>query len=203
MERTEKVYRSSDIAKFCDVKNDTAQKWLVQGKIPSFKTPGGHFRVREPDFIAFLNSLRISVPGLTAAPRKPRVLIVEDDNVVRRFTRRLIESEFPKLEIHEAIDGYEAGFKTGVLKPDIVILDVLLPWLDGIRVCRMIRRDKNVKSTKILAISAYQPDRMKRVVLRAGANAFIEKPLNNEELIDAVGGLLGIKPRGTKELAKR
>ena len=192
MERLEhdKNYKPSDIAKICDVGVNAVQKWLIAGKIPSSKTPGGHYRVRGEDLAGFLKSLNISIPGISSATDRKLILIVEDDAPTRRFIRRLIEKEFPEFEIHEALDGYEAGFKTKALKPSLLVLDLLLPCLNGIRVCRMIRADGNFKDTRILAITGYKQERMRKIILRAGADDFLAKPFKVDEFIDSLKRLI-------------
>ncbi len=190
MDKGQKTYGNYEIARLFHVTPGTVNKWFKKKKIPTFRTVGGHFRVLESDLFALLKSMGMPIPPDLAAKTKTRYLIVDDEAMVRRLVRRLLERMDPGAEIFEAVDGYEAGYKTHQLKPHLVILDLRLPCLDGIKVCRLIRRDKEMDKVKILAITAYHPERTRSVILKAGANAFLAKPFKNEEFERVVKSLL-------------
>jgi excisionase family DNA binding protein len=179
--KEQKALGTFEIAKRCHVTPTTVYRWIKGGKLRAFRTAGGRNRVLESDMAEFLRTLNISVP---------RVLIVDDELPARRLMRRLIEKAYPKVEIDEATDGYEAGFKTRDFRPSLVILDLLLPCIDGIKVCRIIRKSPDLKGTKIMAVTGYKAEKSKRVFLRAGANEFLTKPFSTEEFVRKVGQLL-------------
>lgn len=187
---TRKVFGAFEIARLFHVTPITVNRWIKEGKLPSFKTAGGHYRVWEKDVKALMRSLNIASPGKGGKGGLHKVLIVEDNAAVRRVIRRLIEKGFPGAEIHEAIDGYEAGFKTRDLQPSLVILDLNLPCINGVRVCRMIRRNKKLKDVKILAVTGHVIEKARRVILKAGADDFLPKPFENDELLERVRQLL-------------
>ncbi|MCG3204857.1 MAG: Chemotaxis response regulator protein-glutamate methylesterase [Elusimicrobia bacterium] len=180
-EPKQKALGTFEIAKRCHVTPTTVYRWIRGGKLRAFRTAGGRNRVLESDLAEFLRTLNISVR---------RVLIVDDELPTRRLMRRLIEHAFPKVEIDEATDGYEAGFKTRDLRPDLVILDLLLPSINGIKVCRIIRKSPNLKGTKILAVTGYKAEKSRRVFLRAGADAFLTKPFSTPDFVKMVSRLL-------------
>ncbi len=179
-----------EIARRCHVTPTTVFRWIKGGKLRAFRTAGGRNRVLESDIETFLKSLDIPDETKKEPSGRTRVLIVDDELSVRRFIRRLIERTFPKVEIDEAKDGYEAGFKTRDFRPDLVILDLLLPCIDGIKVCRIIRRSPDLKGTRIIAVTGYKAEKSRRVFMRAGANEFLTKPFSPKELIRLVGQLL-------------
>ncbi|MCG3204317.1 MAG: Regulator of RpoS [Elusimicrobia bacterium] len=183
MER--KRFGPYEIARRCHVTPTTVYRWIKSHRLPAFKTGGGHHRVWEEDLLAFEKSLNLS--GNT------KILIIEDDAVSRRLMARLLGSHFESVEIHEAVDGYDGGFKTMEIRPDLVVLDLLLPCINGIRVCKTIRRSKDLKQTKILAVTAYHIEKSKRVILRAGADAFLAKPFKNDDLLTLVKELLSLR----------
>lgn len=180
-DQKQKALGTFEIAKRCHVTPTTVYRWIRGGKLRAFRTGGGRNRVLESDLEEFLRRLDISVR---------RVLIVDDELPTRRLMRRLIEKAYPKVEIDEATDGYEAGFKTRDLRPDVVILDLLLPCINGIKVCRIIRKSADLKGTKILAVTGYKAEKSKRVFLKAGANAFLTKPFSSDDFVRTVGQLL-------------
>jgi len=179
------------ISKICQVAPITVGRWIAEGKLPYFTTGGGHRRVWEEDLVKFLKAHNYPVPKNLKSSLHPTILIVDDLAVTRRFIRRALEKTLPLAQIDEAADGYEAGEKISTGIPSVVILDITLPGLNGIKVCERIRLNKALKSVKILAITVNTSEEMKEKVLKAGADAFICKPFQAEALIKTVGKLLG------------
>lgn len=176
-----KAFGTHDIARICQVTPPTIGRWIEEGKLPSFKTAGGHRRVWGDDLAAFLRSHNIPVPP--ELDLSQRVVIVDDEPEVRKFVRRILSEQFPELEIHEASDGFEAGHKIATVLPALVILDLRLPGVDGFKVCRTVRADPTYKNVKILAISGVGVEEAKDQILAAGADAFLPKPFTPQELV--------------------
>jgi len=108
---------------------------------------------------------------------------VDDEESVRKFIKRVLRNVYgSEVAAEEAVDGFEAGKKMTELRPALVVLDVLLPGLDGERVCRMIRADDDLKGVKVLAISGINVDQTKKRMLAAGADDFLGKPFGVEDL---------------------
>lgn len=179
-----------EIAEICQVTPTTVYRWAMEGKFRSFKTAGGHNRVWEEDAVALLESLQIPSSRLRRADAPPKILIVDDEAFIRRLIRRQLEPLFPEAIFDEASDGYEAGFKTRDQKPALVVLDLVLPGIDGFNVCRLVKSNEDLKDTKILAISGYRQEIFKKMSLKAGADAFLPKPLDRNQLINLVKDLL-------------
>src|SRR5687768_1202329 len=116
-----KAFGTYDIARICQVSPPTVGRWIEEGKLPSFTTGGGHRRVWQADLISFLNSHNIPVPAEVTAAPLDRILIADDEEVLRRVVRKAIMSAFPSAEILEATDGFDAGHKVGIFLPSLVI----------------------------------------------------------------------------------
>ncbi|MFN0118742.1 MAG: response regulator [Elusimicrobiota bacterium] len=187
---SEKSYTIGELASICQVTPTTIYRWVISKKIPSFQTMGRHHRVWESDAFTLFSSLDIPHSQFRAKSIILKVLIVDDKPSIRRLIRRLIQSKFPKALIIEAVDGYEAGFKTRDEKPQLVILDLNLPKIDGVKVCQMIKESKDLLQTKVLAVTGVAPERSQKMVLKAGADAFLAKPFDNEDFISKVQMLL-------------
>jgi CheY-like chemotaxis protein len=177
-----KSFGSYEIARFCEVTPVTVGRWFKEGKLPFFLTGGGQKRVWADDLRPFLAGLKLPIPPEVVANGRQRVLIVDDDAVFRRALLRLLKSEFPALEPLEAADGFEGGLKVAQLRPALVLLDLKLPGQDGFKVCRMIRADPNLKRVKIACLSALPVDEARRQALAAGADDFLSKPFNADQL---------------------
>lgn len=173
-----------DIARMVNADISTVSTWIDQKKLAAFRTPGGHRRVRREDFRAFLETYKMPFPP-TASRTGLTVLVVEDDPDFRRAVKRLIES-VPGVTAHEAEDGFTAGRRVEDLKPDLVLLDLMLPGVDGIKVCRQIRRDPDLSGTRVIVISGHDSPENRRLVLEAGADAFLSKPLGLPRLKDLI-----------------
>jgi excisionase family DNA binding protein len=177
-----RTYGTHEIARLCQVTPPTIGRWIEEGKLPSFKTAGGHRRVWDADLANFLRSHKIPLPAELRNVGLLRLLVVGDEPEMRRFILRVIANHFPDAEVHEAADGFEAGHKIASLLPALVILDLRLPGVDGFKVCRTVRADEKHKDVKILAITGIGVDEAKKQILDAGANAFLPKPFDSDEL---------------------
>ncbi len=117
-------------------------------------------------------------------------MVVDDDPKIREFIIHILETEGN--EVVGAADGFEAGQKSIKFKPDIMIVDIFMPNMDGFEVCRQMRKNPDTMNTKIIAISGYSDEENRKKILDAGADLFIPKPLSRNTVIDAVSKLSGI-----------
>jgi two-component system alkaline phosphatase synthesis response regulator PhoP len=108
---------------------------------------------------------------------------------VVEFIRGALDSIGGGYEVETADDGYEALIKVGDFKPELLILDIRMPNIDGFEVCRRIKGDKSLKDIRILAVTSYGEDNMERI-LKCGADYCLRKPLKLEELRRKVTGFL-------------
>jgi CheY-like chemotaxis protein len=121
--------------------------------------------------------------------RPPRVLVVDDEAVIRQLIA--INLELEGFEVHEAVDGLDALDKARELDPDVVTLDVMMPGLDGFATARRLRTDPLTSRARIVLISARtRPADLDRGN-DAGADAYVTKPFDPDEVVDAVRRLAG------------
>lgn len=177
----EKHYTTTEIGDLIGVTAATINGWINSGELQAFKTPGGHNRIRQDILLDFLKKNKIPVPSEIETDNKPKILIVEDDEDVRDFVLAVIEDIEYLVEVKVATDGYTAGNKVVKFRPDLVILDIMLPGLNGFEICRQIREELG-KKVKVLAITGYYSEENKRKILEAGADAFMRKPMLLDEL---------------------
>ncbi len=185
-----------EVSRHLNVDLSTVINWCNQGKIRSFRTPGGHRRVEIKDFINFISVYRFPVPKEfeSLVPRGDlRILIVDDEEPVRKFLIKAIIRHLPQAQIYDARDGFEAGMLLLDVHPHLVVLDLMLPGIDGFRVCSNIRRDGRFINTKILAISGQSTQENKDKIMKAGADGFLAKPFDVAHLIEEVSQLIAVK----------
>ena len=174
----ERTYTTHDIAKFCDVYPSTAANWIREGKLKSYHTAGGHNRVSREDLLSFLSRLNIPIPPALTA--RIRVLVVDDDaESVKIFVRAF--SRHDEYETEVCGDGIEALIRIGRCPPDLVILDIALPRMDGVQVCRVLKSKPETRGIKVIAVSGKRIPEKK--LLEVKVDAFFRKPVDLVELL--------------------
>ena len=180
--RKRAFYTTFEISQMCGVNPTTVQNWVKTKRLKAFQTPGKHRRVRRDDLIEFLREFGMPIPSELKANESqktlPVVLVVDDDADVRNVITDALRVENSEINIMEAQNGVDALLIIGRSKPDMIILDVRMPNMNGYDVCERLKADDDVRSIKIVAISGdHSPDVRKRV-LAAGADMFFTKPLD-------------------------
>ena len=115
-----------------------------------------------------------------------RVLLVDDQAMIRSGIRGLLELAGDVVVVGEAADGRHAVTMTRALRPDVVLMDLQMPGTDGIQAIRAIRADETVAATPVLVLTTFDKDDNVLVALQTGANGFLGKSADHEELVAAV-----------------
>jgi excisionase family DNA binding protein len=185
-------YTTFKISRLCGVNPSTVQNWIKERKLRAFQTPGGHRRVSREDLIAFLNHFGMPVPQ-ELERKPPRILIVDDEADVLNMIEELMLSGSSRVEIEKAQNGVEALLMIGERKPDLLVLDLMMPEMNGSEVCSRLKANPGTRNIRIAAISGdHNPDVKKRI-LRKGADLFFTKPLDLIEFRKRCFGLLDIE----------
>jgi CheY-like chemotaxis protein len=143
-------------------------------------TPGGHRRILLPDLIDFMNRFELPIPEDLAQHPK-RILIVEDDASVQRMLKRTL-CALPGIEIQTCVGGLEALMAIGKEAPDLIILDIRIPQVNGIEVCRVLKSSEQTKPIKIVAITGEPLPVEAQTFLKTHVDGFFQKPLPTAEL---------------------
>lgn len=194
----ERTYTTHDIAGFCDVYPSTVINWINSGKLKSYSTIGGHHRVVREDLIVLLEAMRIPLPKQVTAPAK-RVLIVDDDVEVTRVISRAFTRHAGAFAVEVCHGGIEALIRIGEEPPDLVVLDLVLPKMDGLQVCRVLKAKAETRDIRIVAISGKKPPF--KNPQDAMVDAFFRKPLDLAALLAAAAETLGIDLAAAKKAA--
>jgi len=183
----------SQASKYCKVSSKTIINWIDQGHIKAYKTVGGHRRIKKEDLDKFLLDKGMPLPEEPKAEEKKKILVVDDDKIiVETIVQSLEEDEFG-YEMISASDGFEAGLQVNHFKPDLMILDIMMPDINGYEVCQKIKSNPETKDIKIIVLSAYLDDDAFTKMNEYGADACFSKPLPLEQLRYEVAKLLGYK----------
>jgi excisionase family DNA binding protein len=169
-------YTTFEISQICGVNPTTVQNWVKTKKLKAFQTPGGHRRVRREDLIAFMKKFSMPLP-LELASNPPLVMIVDDEEDVLDMLEAMLKSAEEDLDITRAQSGIEALLMIGELSPDLLILDIMMPGMNGYEVCQKLKSNPKTQKIKIVAITGDHNPEVKKRILSAGADMFVSKPL--------------------------
>jgi len=181
------IYTTHDLSRLLHVNPRSVINWIEQDLLQSFRTPGGHRRVRHEDLIAFLRKHKIPMPAsLTSGTFN--ILVVENEDGVAKTIESGLAAENSYV-VSNARDGINALIAVGRNRPDLIILDLGIPGVDALEVCRQIKADP-ANQTVVLAISGESG--MEASAKAAGADAFLVKPMETAELLDKMHKLLQV-----------
>ena len=183
----------SQASKYCKVSPKTIINWIDAGHLKAYKTVGGHRRIKKEDLDQFLKDKGMPIPEEPKAEEKKKILVVDDDKIiVETIVQALEEDEFG-YEMISASDGFEAGLQVNHFKPDLLILDIMMPDINGYEVCQKLKSAPETKDIKIIVLSAYLDDDAFKKMKDYGADACFSKPLPLEQLKYEAAKLLGYK----------
>ena len=181
------IFTTHDVSKLLQVNPRSVINWIEQDLLKSYRTPGGHRRISRDHLLAFLRNHEIpEPPALTE--EKLKVLIVEDEDSIVKILTTFFERQ-NSYQINSASDGITALIDIGRSHPDLIVLDILIPGVDGLEVCRRIKEDPRNR-TAIIAMSG-RPE-IESKILQAGADCFLPKPLDLDRLLEESKRLLRI-----------
>ncbi len=184
------VYTTGEAAEICKVSQQTIIRCFDSGRLKGFRVPGSRFRrIPRDALIAFMRDNNIPVDALDSG--KTRIMVVDDDPEIVELFVDVLERD-GRFEVKTASTGYDAGVLTQEFMPDLVILDYMLPDINGNVVCQTIRKNPNFEHIKIIIVSGVVNQDEINDLLKAGADEFVKKPFNIEKLIERIGQLVSV-----------
>ena len=185
------VFTTFEAAKICHVSPLSIINWVNAGRLSAFRTPGGHRRIRRDDLVRFMRENGMPLPDeLRDGSGRPRVLVVDDEASIRDVLAEHLSLRSKPYEVLTAANGIEAGRIVATWRPDVVLLDLRMPGLDGFQVCRTIKADPDTSSTIVLAMTGYYTPETEARALECGALRCFAKPVEPSMLATFVDGLL-------------
>ena len=170
------VFTTGEAAKICKVSQQTIIRCFDNGSLKGFRVPGSRFRrIPRDQLYAFMKENGIPTDALESGKRK--ILIVDDDvELVELMSDVFVQDG--RFDIKTANNGFDAGMLVKEFRPDIVVLDVMLPDINGKEVCQRVRSDPTMQSVKIICISGMVEQNKIADLHAAGANDFMSKPFD-------------------------
>ncbi|MCS5572968.1 MAG: response regulator [Pseudomonadales bacterium] len=185
------VFTTGEAAKICKVSQQTIIRCFDNGSLKGFRVPGSRFRrIPRDQLFTFMKDNGIPTDALESGKRK--ILVVDDDEELVELLVDVFERD-GRFETRTANNGFGAGMLVKEFRPDLVVLDVMLPDINGKEVCQRVRSDKSLESVKIICISG-MVEQDKIADLRAvGADDFMHKPFTVDKLLERACDLLEIE----------
>lgn len=183
-----RIFTTGEAAQICKVSQQTIIRCFDNGKLRGFRVPGSRFRrIPRAELLRFMREN--GIPLNTLGEGRKRILVVDDDPQIVELLAETLGRD-GRFEVRSATTGYDAGMLTEAFRPDLIVLDFMLPDINGDIVCRRIREHDALNSTRIICISGVvNRDDVARL-LDAGADEFIKKPFNIQSFVQSVTKLL-------------
>ena len=175
----------NEVAELLLVSPVTVRQWAQKGLLPARTTPGGHRRFSMEAVRQF--AIREGMASRLKGEASRCILVVDDDEQLNRFLVELFRSKYQGAFVDSAFDGYEAGSKVQQVNPDVVLLDLMMPGMDGFQVCERLKTDVDTMHIHVVAMSGFYSEENEGRIMSVGADKFLRKPFSNAEVIEACG----------------
>lgn len=178
-----KFLKTNEAAEYIGVSRSSLTNWVKQGLLGGATTPGGHYRFSYSELDEFAKKR-----GLTTRNRQSddfRILLIEDDEQFREFIKDALDV-FNGYELRETVDGMQGALMVGTWKPDLIILDLRMPNMNGMDFLRMLRKDDKISDVKIIVASAYLTEEIKKDLNDMNVEIVLEKPVRLAKLIASI-----------------
>jgi len=194
---TKSVFTTGEAAKICKVSQQTIIRCFDSGQLKGFRVPGSRFRrIPREQLFSFMKDNGIPTDALESGKRK--ILIVDDDEELVELLSDVFLRD-GRFEVRATNNGFDAGMSVKEFRPDIVVLDVMLPDINGKEVCQRVRSDPALDTVRIICISGMVEQDKVADLKAAGANDFMQKPFAVEKLLERVCNLLELESVTTSQ----
>ncbi|MBN2128844.1 MAG: response regulator [Sedimentisphaerales bacterium] len=184
------LFTTGEAADICRVSQQTIIRCFDSGRLKGFRVPGSKFRrIPRQNLVKFMRENNIPLDNLDSGKKK--VLIVDDDAEIVELIGDILTRE-GRFEIRTASSGYEAGMVTQQFRPDLILLDYMLPDVNGNVVCQTIRSNPEFENTRIIIVSGVIKQDEIEQLLKSGAEDVVRKPFTISELTDKVNAALQV-----------
>ncbi len=185
------LYTTGEAAEICRISQQTIIRCFDAGRLDGFRVPGSRFRrIPRQNLVKFMKDNKIPLDSIESGKRK--ILVVDDDAEIVELIVEVLERD-GRFEVKTASSGYEAGIATQRFRPELILLDYMLPDVNGNVVCQTIRRNPEFENIKIIIVSGVVKEDEIAQLLKSGAEDFIRKPFNITELTDKITVVLQMK----------
>jgi excisionase family DNA binding protein len=191
MDKMKNLFTTGEAADVCNVSQQTIIRCFDAGRLDGFRIPGSRFRrIPRDSLIKFMKENRIPLGNIDTGKRK--VLVVDDDVEIVELIVDVLARD-GRFETKSASSGYDAGILTQQFRPELILLDYMLPDVNGNVVCQTIKSNPELVGTKIIIVSGVVKPSDIEELKKAGAEDFIKKPFDISELVEKIAAVLQMK----------
>jgi len=193
------LFTTGEAAEICKVSQQTIIRCFDAGRLEGFRIPGSRFRrIPRESLIKFMKENNIPLDNLDSGKKK--ILIVDDDPEIVELLCDVLNRD-ERFEVKTATSGYDAGMLTQQFRPDLILLDYMLPDVNGNIVCQTIKRNPEFEKTKVIIVSGVVKQDEIEQLLKSGAEDFIRKPFDIDWLMERIEGVLNLEPAAKQSKA--
>lgn len=175
---SDQLLTSSEVGELLQVNPSSVKKWVDDGLLLAFRTPGGHRRIRAADLVSFLVRHEMPIPVDLQDAAKKRLLIVDDEVDQLKALSRSFKRFADRVEVTTTSNGIDALVLVGSFHPHAVLLDVYMPGIDGLEVCRRLKKNPATKDVQVYVVSGAFTSALEQKALEAGAVKCLPKPID-------------------------
>jgi excisionase family DNA binding protein len=188
-----RIFTTGEAAQICKVSQQTIIRCFDSGRLTGFRVPGSKFRrIPRDELIRFMKANDIPLEIIEGGIK--RILVVDDDPGIIELFQDVLARD-GRFDVRSAATGYDAGMLTESFRPHLMVLDFMLPDINGNIVCQRIRSNPQLKDTRIIFVSGVVEQQQIDSLLAAGGNEFIKKPFNILTLLGRIQELLNMEPK--------
>lgn len=186
-----KFLKTNEAARYLGVSRSSLTNWVKQGTLGGGATPGGHYRFTVEELNSFAEKRGLKIHKRDE-DTPVKILVIEDDKAFREFVKDSLDI-FSGFELKEAGDGMQGALLIGTWRPDLVILDIRMPNMNGLEFCRMLKEDENTTNVKVIVASAFLSPEVRAEISELGVDIVLEKPIRLGTLVAAVQQLANLR----------
>ena len=180
---SDQLLTSSEVGELLQVNPSSVKKWVDDGLLLAFRTPGGHRRIRAADLVSFLVRHEMPIPIDLQDAAKKRLLIVDDETDQLKALSRSFKRFADRVEVTTTSNGIDALVLVGSFHPHAVLLDVYMPGIDGLEVCRRLKKNPATKDVQVYVVSGAFTSALEQKALEAGAVKCLPKPIDAKQVL--------------------
>lgn len=175
-----RILTPNQVAELLMVSPATVRQWAVKGSLKALTTPGGHRRFKMSDIKLFAHQQKITLN--IEDDESIAILIVDDDVQFSGYLAELLPSFDHRIKVGIAHDGFEAGKLIHSFNPDIILMDLMMPTMDGFETCKRIKEDPQTSNIRIICMTGFGSEENTTRILELGAEACLMKPIDEKIL---------------------
>jgi excisionase family DNA binding protein len=187
----DQLLTSTEVGNLLQVNPSSVKKWVNEGYIVAFRTPGGHRRIRAADLVQFLDGHKIPVPRALQEAGRRRIVVVDDDATQLKAVGRSFKRYADRVDVALVDNGIDALISIGARRPHLVVLAASLPGIDGVEVCRRLKANQDTSDIAVVLAVTHSTANVEEAARKAGARQVVRKPIDVPTLLEELGVRLG------------